>query len=107
MNSNQAAANYVAGPHFTITIDDKIGFIYPLVIVINEKNLRGIDIRAPRNGITFISTRCFSTQRAMQQALGRVGRFNDRCKRISVVGVPDFDTVGEQECFGKIVQMAR
>ena len=42
----------------------------------------------------------------MQQALGRVGRFNDRCKRISVKGVPDFDPVGEQQSFGKIVQMA-
>ena len=42
----------------------------------------------------------------MQQALGRVGRFNDRCKRISVKGVPDFDIEGEQQSFGKIVQMA-
>jgi len=42
----------------------------------------------------------------MQQALGRVGRFNDRCKRISVRGVNDFDRAGEQESFGKIVQLA-
>ena len=103
--NSQAAANYVAGPQFTILIDEKVNSTYPLVIVIDEKDLRGIDIRAPRNGITFISTRCFSNQRAMQQALGRVGRFNDRCKRISVKGVPDFDPVGEQQSFGKIVHL--
>ena len=31
--NNQASANYVAGPQFTILIDQKVGQTYPLVIV--------------------------------------------------------------------------
>ena len=55
-----------------------------MIIVIAEHWLRGIDYRAPYVGITLIIAQEFSMAHAYMQALGRVGRFNEPCKRVQI-----------------------
>ena len=58
-----------------------------MLIVTEEHWLRGIDYRVPFVGITLIIAHEFQTQRSYMQALGRVGRFNEPCKRMQVQGL--------------------
>ena len=56
------------------------------VIVVTEPRLmRGFDYRsADKKGIALILCLGFGTQRGYRQALGRVGRFGDPCKRFTL-----------------------
>ena len=47
-----------------------------------EVALRGLDYRSFDTGITFITTRSFKHQREMVQAANRVGRGEDKFRRI-------------------------
>ena len=57
--------------------------------------MRGIDYRAPVNGITLIVAKSFENSREADQGLKRVGRQNDPCHRILLKGVPLIDPVLE------------
>ena len=94
------------GVPFTFNLDQHDKGLFPLIIATDEKDLRGIDLRAPKHGLVFIATRPFSTQRARQQALGRVGRFGDTCYRVSIEGVQEVDAESERRAFANIVQLA-
>jgi len=91
---------------FTFYLDERDNGLFPLVITTDERHLRGVDLRAPKNGLTFISTRPFSSYRARQQALGRVGRFGDPCYRVVLDGVAEVDRQSELQAFSQIVQLA-
>jgi hypothetical protein len=49
--------------------------------------MRGSDYRAPKNGISLLIARSFVTERDFHQAMVRVGRHGDECKRYCVAGV--------------------
>lgn len=57
--------------------------IYPLLIVTKPELMRGFDYRSKTIGITLIILRQFSGMRDAQQALARVGRNGDKCKRFT------------------------
>ena len=54
--------------------------------------MRGFDYRS-KVGIDLIICKSFSTERAMVQGLGRVGRNGDLCRRFSTVPYPPVDDV--------------
>ena len=51
-----------------------------VVIVTNERNMRGYNYRCPE-GINLLIDKTFSNERAFIQGLGRVGRHDEDCKR--------------------------
>lgn len=69
---------------------------HQVLVGLSEVSFRGIDYRAPQSGMLLLLTKPFSSQRAYTQALDRVGRFGDRCKRYLVKGVPTVDKDVEQ-----------
>ena len=50
--------------------------------------MRGLDYRARTNSISLVITRSFVTERDRYQAMVRVGRQNDKCRRYGIKGVP-------------------
>ena len=52
---------------------------YPVLLATKEEFMRAIDYRAKTKGIDLIVAKSFSTNRQLQQGLGRVGRNNDPC----------------------------
>jgi len=75
---------------------------YPIVVVTNEDDLRGIDFRAPKAGLLFVMAASFSNERAYMQALGRVGRMRELCSRWKVQDVPDVDQLRQLEELGQL-----
>ncbi len=71
------------------------GSTFLLVIATQEESMRGIDYRAPLNGITLIVAKSFENSREADQGLKRVGRQNDPCYRILLKSVPLIDPVLE------------
>jgi hypothetical protein len=66
------------------------------VIIINKPNLmRGLDYRSvEKEGIALLVAKKFSSKRTYKQALGRVGRFGEPCKRYKSKDVAEgFDTL--------------
>jgi hypothetical protein len=57
---------------------------FPIMVTTTSFGLRGFDYRAPTNGLTLIIAKALPHERALQQALSRVGRYHDSCKRILV-----------------------
>jgi len=49
--------------------------------------MRGTDFRAPKYGICLIVAKAFESDRDAEQALARVGRFEDKCERLLLSGV--------------------
>ena len=49
-----------------------------------EIDMRGLDFRAPKLGMTLIVNKGFSSKRDMYQGMNRVGRFGDKCKRVKL-----------------------
>ena len=50
--------------------------------------MRGLDYRAQKNSISLVIAKSFVTERDFQQAMVRVGRQNDKCRRFGIKGVP-------------------
>ena len=46
--------------------------------------MRGNDFRAPNNGINLVIAKSFANERDFFQAMVRVGRHGDKCKRYDV-----------------------
>ena len=66
------------------TEDDK----FKVIVTADKKvAMRGLDYRAPSNGIQLLVCRSFSHQREAEQAAYRVGRQNDPCKRVILKGL--------------------
>lgn len=76
-------------------MDKKSGACFPVYLVNEDYGIRGLDFRAPNNagGICLIICSAFSKKRARNQALMRVGRFNDACIRIQDSTVDDVDNM--------------
>jgi hypothetical protein len=55
------------------------GSAFKLVVAMQEESMRGIDYRAPLNGITLIVAKSFENAREADQGLKRVGRRDDPC----------------------------
>ena len=53
--------------------------------------MRGFDYRAPDNGISLVIARSFTTERELHQAMVRVGRHGDKCKRYNVAEVDEIN----------------
>ena len=49
--------------------------------------MRGTDFRAPTTGLALVMDRGLESERDVQQALGRVGRFGEKCRRLAVTDV--------------------
>lgn len=60
---------------------------YKIVIVCEEAFMRGTDFRSPTVKMTLVVQRGFTSARHAQQALARVGRYNDDCYRIRCPGL--------------------
>lgn len=63
------------------------GELYDLLVAKQEVTMRGTDFRCTNVGITLIVMKSFSSFRAAQQGLNRVGRFGDKCCRYIIDGV--------------------
>ena len=68
------------------------------LIVTDEYLMRGIDYRLKetqaldgKDGIDLLVACPFSNERAYQQGLARVGRYNEPCTRFILKGVPKVD----------------
>ena len=56
-----------------------------VMVVTDPRLMRGFDYRsADKKGIALILCLGFDTQRGYRQALGRVGRFGDPCRRFTL-----------------------
>ena len=65
------------------TLDDTVeGGKYRTLVSTNLEAMRGIDYRAPTNGITLLICKSFCHRREANQAGYRVGRQTDPCKRL-------------------------
>ena len=52
------------------------------VVICDEENMRGVDYQTKDpNGISLLIMAPFSSHRAYEQALGRVGRYGAACRR--------------------------
>ena len=64
------------------------------LIVTGEELMRGIDYRLKKttgsmeDGIDLLIMRSFSSKRAVEQGLSRVGRYNEPCRRYKLESVP-------------------
>ena len=56
-----------------------------------EELMRGIDYKAPDHGIALLIANALSSERALKQAMGRVGRYGEECDRYVLRGVPLVD----------------
>ena len=68
------------------------------LVVTEEYLMRGIDYRLKeaqafegKDGIDLLVACHFSNERAYQQGLARVGRYNEPCTRYSIKGEPKID----------------
>ena len=60
---------------------------FRILVVDDPQIMRGTDFRAPSTGIALVVDRGLESERDAQQALGRVGRFGERCVRYIVENV--------------------
>ena len=73
-----------------------------------EELMRGVDYRLagttgkPADGIDLLVLRSFSSQRAAEQGLSRVGRYNEPCARYKLSKVELVDKRAEAELNMKI-----
>ena len=83
------------------------------LIVTDEELMRGIDYRLKKtegsknDGIDLLIMRSFSTKRAVEQGLSRVGRYNEPCKRYKLESVGLLDTEAEAELNMKIATICK
>ena len=64
-------------------LDEPEGGIFKLLVASDKIiAMRGLDYRAPINGIMLLICHPFSHHREAEQAAYRVGRQNDPCKRL-------------------------
>ena len=61
--------------------------MFRILVVDDTQIMRGTDFRAPSTGIALVMSRGLESERDVQQALGRVGRFGEKCVRYSVDNV--------------------
>jgi hypothetical protein len=64
--------------------------------------MRGLDYRAPSNGIALLIAASFENRREAMQGLSRVGRYSDPCERIGFVGTPLISESLETAYFGRL-----
>ena len=78
------------------------------LIVTDEELMRGIDYRLKKtegskdDGIDLLVMRSFSSKRAVEQGLSRVGRYNEPCRRYKLESVGLLDTEAEADLNMKI-----
>ena len=84
----------------------KVGGHFQVMLVSDERLLRGIDYRAPGTGIALIVAASFSTNRALAQALGRVGRFGESCERVQLAGLTVVSEWSDNLAFNKLFRLA-
>ena len=66
--------------------------------------LRGLDFRSLNNAILFVTTRSFTHQREMVQAAYRVGRGDDKCRRVIIGDIELVDHLASCTYKRKLVQ---
>ena len=77
------------------TLDDTVeGGKYRTLVSTNLEAMRGIDYRAPTNGITLLICKSFYHMREANQAGYRVGRQTDSCKRLIL---KDLNIINKQQ----------
>jgi len=64
---------------------------FKVLVGTQEVSFRGVDYRAPTVGIMLLLANTFSNTRAYVQALDRVGRYGDICKRVELGGLTMVD----------------
>ena len=81
------------------------------LIVTGEELMRGIDYRLKKtvgsmeDGIDLLIMRSFSSQRAVEQGLSRVGRYNEPCRRYKLKSIELLDTQAAAELNMKIARI--
>ena len=79
---------------------------FQVVLVSDERLLRGVDYRAPGTGLALLIAASFSTNRAFTQALGRVGRFGESCERVQLAGLTVVSEWSDNLAFNKLFRLA-
>ena len=75
-----------------------------VMVVTKPRLMRGFDYRsADGNGIALLLCLGFDTNRSYRQALGRVGRFGDPCKRFSLFDQEMVDKNQQNELDSKLM----
>ena len=73
-------------------LDEPVDGLFRVLVATNKSvSMRGLDYRAPNNGIQLLVCRSFAHQREAQQAAFRVGRQNDPCERLILKDLPLLD----------------
>ena len=83
-------------------MDVKHGNSYPIYMIDDKYGGRGLNFRAQtsNHGITMLIFGSFPDQISRSQALLRVGRFGDNCKRIQDSTFPEIDLVKNAQLKG-------
>jgi|688.fasta_scaffold37673_4 hypothetical protein len=68
-----------------VNLQNKSDKLFNLIVACEPKTMRGSDFRSKDVGITLIVAKSFNSNNDLQQGLGRVGRFGDKCYRISCI----------------------
>ena len=89
-------------------LDDSIEGQYRLLLADEPYiAMRGLDYRAPLNGITLLIAKSFPHKRAVLQAAYRVGRQQDPCQRIVLSKVDLIDAEDERKYKAKLMGFLR
>ena len=81
-----------------LKLDESEGGIFKLLVASDKTiAMRGLDYRAPINGIMLLICHSFSHHREAQQAAYRVGRQKDPCKRLILKDLSLVDEVGQSD----------
>jgi len=92
MHIDFMTVNDQTNPSTLRQLDDKaFNGDYKILIVTEASLMRGTDFRSPKYGICLIVAKSFESDRDADQALARVGRFEDKCERLQLSGVPLVD----------------
>ena len=71
------------------------------------ESMRGLDYRARTNSISLVITRSFVTDRDHYQAIVRVGRQNDKCKRFGIKGISRINQLEKDRLTGKMFEFLK
>ena len=75
----------------------------PVLAITDAALMRGVDFRAPLQGITLYVCASLTNKREAQQALGRVGRNGDACRRYLLEGADLVDATAQASYIGALV----
>lgn len=89
--------------HTNVEDAKKLKTLGPSTCIIQTQadSMRGVDYRST-DGISLLIAKPLQSKRAYEQALGRVGRYDEKCKRYLLDRVNKYDEMQELQIIGRI-----